>query len=95
MKHIKLFEEIEIKSNQELTIQKLIEILKTFDPNLPVRTGCHGYQNQEVVQIVEKDELDENSDKIYKVLQINGNGSWTDEDSENSKNFYNFDSSSF
>ncbi len=79
MKYIKKFEEIEINStdDDEFTVGKLIEELKKYDSNLPIRVGCLGYSNQEVVQIIEKNEY--NNDNEYKILQINGNGSWHDD----------------
>ena len=78
MKHIKkykLFEETEIK-DEDITVGKLIEELSKFDSGLIVRVGCHGYEHQEIVQIIEKDEYDTDNDKSYRILQINGNGSW-------------------
>jgi len=74
--------ESNVESNVEFTVGKLIEELKRYDSNLPVRVGCHGYSNQEIVQIVEKPEYD-NENEIT-ILQINGNGSWDNQDEDDS-----------
>jgi len=71
--NFKTFEEVSI-NDENFTVGKLIEELKKYDSNLPVRVGCHGYSNQEIVQIVEKGELE--GDNEITILQINGNGSW-------------------
>jgi len=82
MKNIKRFENFktfeEASIGEDFTVGKLIEELKKYDSNLPVRVGCHGYSNQEIVQIVEKGELE--GDSEITVLQINGNGSWDNQD---------------
>jgi hypothetical protein len=85
MKNIKTFENFktfeEASIGEDFTVGKLIEELKKYDSNLPVRVGCHGYSNQEIVQIVEKGELEDDSE--ITVLQINGNGSWDNQDEDN------------
>jgi len=81
MKHLKRFNESkEASIGEDFTVGKLIEELKKYDSNLPVRVGCHGYSNQEIVQIVEKGELED--DNEISVLQINGNGSWDNQDQD-------------
>ena len=86
MKNIKRFENFktfeEASIGEDFTVGKLIEELKKYDSNLPVRVGCHGYSNQEIVQIVEKGELED--DNEISVLQINGNGSWDNQDEDDS-----------
>jgi hypothetical protein len=85
MKNIRTFENFktfeEASIGEDFTVGKLIEELKKYDSNLPVRVGCHGYSNQEIVQIVEKGELEDDSE--ITVLQINGNGSWDNQDEDN------------
>jgi len=72
-----------IKENVEnFTVGKLIAELRKHDQNLPVRVGCMGYTNQEIIQIIEKGEIadrgenEDDEDTLITVLQINGNGSW-------------------
>jgi hypothetical protein len=70
------------ENTEDFTVGKLIAELRKHDQNLPVRVGCMGYTNQEIVQIIEKGEIadrgenEDDEDTLITVLQINGNGSW-------------------
>jgi hypothetical protein len=71
------------ENTEDFTVGKLIAELRKHDQNLPVRVGCMGYTNQEIVQIIEKGEYDNETDESIKILQLNGNGSYDEIYDEN------------
>lgn len=61
-------------SKDELTVGKLIDILKGYDLDQPVRLGYSGYNNQEVKDVTQNKEgfwTDDDKRVEYTVVQIN------------------------
>lgn len=71
------------ENTEDFTVGKLIAELRKHDQNLPVRVGCMGYTNQEIIQIIEKGEYDRETGESTKILQLNGNGSYDEDEDGN------------
>ena len=78
MKHIKSIKEHwsnkPDNSPEEMTVGKLIDILKKHDPDQPVRLGYSGYNNQEIKNITSGKECfwkDNDEREEYPIVQIN------------------------
>lgn len=74
--------------DNEWTVEKLIKELQKFDNDLPVRVGCQGYSNQEIlgvkkgIETITDEETGHSTDDYYNVINIVGFGSILDDPSD-------------